>query len=57
MSALHAIAADWVFDGTTRHPQAAVVVEGARIAGVVPRTEISGVPIETLPDPTIFTWS
>jgi N-acetylglucosamine-6-phosphate deacetylase len=51
MSALHAIAADWVFDGTTRHRQAAVVTEGARIVQIIPQTEISGVPIvDTLPD-------
>ena len=51
MSALHAIAADWVFDGATRHRQAAVVVDGARIVRVLPRAEASAVPIiTTLPD-------
>jgi N-acetylglucosamine-6-phosphate deacetylase len=50
MSALHAIAADWVFDGATRHRQAAVLVEGGRIVRVLPRAEISTVPITTLPD-------
>jgi N-acetylglucosamine-6-phosphate deacetylase len=51
MSALHAIAADWVFDGATRHRHAAVVVDGMRIVRVLPRSETSAVPIiTTLPD-------
>jgi N-acetylglucosamine-6-phosphate deacetylase len=51
MSALHAIAADWVFDGATRHRQAAVVVDGAHIVRVLPRAETTAVPIiTTLPD-------
>jgi N-acetylglucosamine-6-phosphate deacetylase len=36
----HAVAADFVFDGTTVHRHAAVVMEGARIAAVVPRREL-----------------
>jgi N-acetylglucosamine-6-phosphate deacetylase len=47
MSALHAIAADWIFDGATRHLQAAVVVDGARIVRVLPQAETAAVPITT----------
>ncbi|MEN3382869.1 MAG: N-acetylglucosamine-6-phosphate deacetylase [Hyphomicrobiales bacterium] len=51
MSALLAIAADFVFDGATCHRQAAVVVDGARIVRVLPRAEASAVPtVTTLPD-------
>jgi N-acetylglucosamine-6-phosphate deacetylase len=51
MSALHAIAADWVFDGATCHRQAAVVVDGAHIVRILPRAETAAVPIiTTLPD-------
>jgi N-acetylglucosamine-6-phosphate deacetylase len=46
-----AIAADHVFDGHALHRGAAVVVEGERIAAVVPRGEIArDVPVERLPD-------
>ena len=41
---LHAVAADHVFDGTTRHDDAAVVIDGARVARIVPHAELSGVP-------------
>ena len=37
---LHAIAADHVFDGTRVHGQTAVVVDGARIAELVPMSEL-----------------
>jgi N-acetylglucosamine-6-phosphate deacetylase len=46
MSPLHAIAADWIFDGATRHRQAAVVLDGERIVRVLPRAETT-VPITT----------
>src|SRR5512147_1427645 len=36
----HAIAAGNVFDGWTRHKDAAVVVEGSLIVGVVPQSEL-----------------
>jgi N-acetylglucosamine-6-phosphate deacetylase len=39
-SALHAIAADHVFDGTAVHERAAVIVDGARIADLVPTTDL-----------------
>jgi N-acetylglucosamine-6-phosphate deacetylase len=38
--ALHAVAADHVFDGTTVHDNAAVIIQDARIAGVVPQAEV-----------------
>jgi N-acetylglucosamine-6-phosphate deacetylase len=46
-----AVAADHVFDGTTVHRDAAVVVEGERVAGLVPRAELTGsIAVRTLPD-------
>jgi len=39
-SALHAIAADHVFDGTAVHERAAVIVDGARIADLAPTTDL-----------------
>ena len=49
--ALHAIAADHVFDGTRLHEQAAVVVEGDRIASLMPRSKLpSTIPVRALPD-------
>jgi N-acetylglucosamine-6-phosphate deacetylase len=46
----HAIAAGHVFDGWTRHKDAAVVVEDAHIVGVVPRSELpSGLEVHQLP--------
>ena len=48
---LHAVTADYVFDGTVRHEQAAVVIEGSRIRRIVPRHEISSdLPTQALPD-------
>jgi N-acetylglucosamine-6-phosphate deacetylase len=38
---LHAVAADHVFDGATRHANAAVVIEGSKIKCVIPQ---SGLP-------------
>src|SRR5262245_4820160 len=38
---LHAVAADHVFDGATRHDNAAVIVEGSNIKDVLPQ---SGLP-------------
>ena len=40
MSAKQAIAADRVFDGTVVHRDAAVVIDGGTIVGVVPRGEL-----------------
>jgi N-acetylglucosamine-6-phosphate deacetylase len=39
--AQHAVAADHVFDGAVVHDNAAVLIDGARIARVVPRRELS----------------
>src|SRR2546421_4838047 len=48
---LHAVAADHVFDGIFHHEHAGVVIDGARISGVVPRREISqNLPVRVLPD-------
>ena len=38
-----AVAADHVFDGTTRHDKAGVVIDGTHVAKVVPHSELSGV--------------
>ena len=46
----HAIAADCVFDGTAVRRDAAVAVEGTRIAAVLPRSELpSAIPTRALP--------
>ena len=46
----HAIAAGHVFDGWTRHKDAAVVVEGSLIVGVVPQSELPlGLEVRKLP--------
>ena len=46
----HAIAAGNVFDGWTRHKDAAVVVEGSLIVGVVPQSELPlGLEVRKLP--------
>jgi N-acetylglucosamine-6-phosphate deacetylase len=39
-SRVHAVAADHVFDGATRHDNAAVVIDGAQIATIVPRAQL-----------------
>jgi N-acetylglucosamine-6-phosphate deacetylase len=47
----HAIVADCVFDGTTVHRNAAVVVEGPRIAALLRRADLPArVPVRVLPD-------
>lgn len=46
----HAIAAGHVFDGWTKHKDAAVVVEGSLIVGVVPQSELpSGLEVRKFP--------
>ncbi len=46
----HAIAADHVFDGWTRHKDAAVVVEGSLIVGIVPQSELPlGLEVSKMP--------
>ena len=50
-SALHAIAADHVFDGTVVHERAAVIVDGPRIADLVPTTDLPRtISTRTLPE-------
>jgi N-acetylglucosamine-6-phosphate deacetylase len=47
----HALAATHVFDGLVAQRDAAVVIEGSRIAAVLPRGEVSaGVPVRAMPD-------
>jgi N-acetylglucosamine-6-phosphate deacetylase len=49
-SVLHAVAADFVFDGSTKQHDAAVVVEGSRIKCVLPRSELCAeIPTQHLP--------
>ena len=56
VSILHAVAADTVFDGVTRHEHAAVLIEGTQIIDVRPREKLDGVTsLETLPD-GIWPW-
>jgi N-acetylglucosamine-6-phosphate deacetylase len=48
---LHAVAADHVFDGAAVHERAAVMVEGARIAGLAAMAELPrGISIRVLPE-------
>ncbi len=48
---LHAVVADHVFDGTSRHEHAGVVIDGSRVSRIVPRSEIPGdLPVRVLPD-------
>src|SRR5215510_6081769 len=50
-SGLHAIAAGHVFDGTVVHEHKAVVLDGARIADVVPTSDLPRtMPIRALPE-------
>ena len=47
----HAVLAGTVFDGETVHPDCAVVIEGARIAGLVARRDVpAAMPTRALPD-------
>jgi N-acetylglucosamine-6-phosphate deacetylase len=47
----HAVVAQYVFDGETVHDNAAALIEGERILGVVARRDLSAaVPTETMPD-------
>jgi N-acetylglucosamine-6-phosphate deacetylase len=47
----HAVLADTVFDGETVHRDCAVVIDGARIAALVARSEVpAGMPTRMLPD-------
>jgi N-acetylglucosamine-6-phosphate deacetylase len=49
-SELHAVAADFVFDGSTKQHDAAVVVEGSRIKCVLPQSELCAeIPTQHLP--------
>jgi N-acetylglucosamine-6-phosphate deacetylase len=49
--ALHAIAADHVFDGTAVRERTAVVIDGTRIARLVPTTELpGGITVRILPE-------
>jgi N-acetylglucosamine-6-phosphate deacetylase len=51
MPAVHAIAADHVFDGTVLHDHVAVVMNGTRIAEVVPRANLPRtIPVRVLPE-------
>jgi N-acetylglucosamine-6-phosphate deacetylase len=50
-SAVHAVAARHVFDGTTLHEGAAVVIDGPTIAALMPRSQLPmGVSVRDLPD-------
>lgn len=47
----HAVVAQSVFDGDAVHDNAAVLIEGGRILGVMPRGDLpAGAPVEKLPD-------
>jgi N-acetylglucosamine-6-phosphate deacetylase len=47
----HAIAADYVFDGAVVHRNAAVIIDGAGIVALTPRTEAPAtIPMRALPD-------
>jgi N-acetylglucosamine-6-phosphate deacetylase len=49
--AQHAVAADYVFDGTAVRRNAAVVIAGPRIIAVMPRSELpAAMPVHALPD-------
>lgn len=51
MNALHAIAADHVFDGAAVRERTAVVVDGSRIAELVPRSDLPRtMPVRVLPE-------
>lgn len=47
----HAVAARYVFDGEILHDNAAVIIDGSRIAAVVPRADVpSALPVRDLPE-------
>ncbi|MFZ3227190.1 MAG: N-acetylglucosamine-6-phosphate deacetylase [Xanthobacteraceae bacterium] len=47
----HAVAARYIFDGQIRHDNAAVIIDGSRIAAVVPRADVpSALPVRDLPE-------
>jgi len=47
----HAVAAEYVFDGEAIHDNAAVLIEGERIVGVLARCDLpAAVPVENMPD-------
>ncbi|MFZ0721400.1 MAG: N-acetylglucosamine-6-phosphate deacetylase, partial [Xanthobacteraceae bacterium] len=47
----HAVAARYIFDGQIRHDNAAVIIDGSRIAAVVPRAGVpSALPVRDLPE-------
>jgi N-acetylglucosamine-6-phosphate deacetylase len=48
--ARHAVCAEHVFDGTTLHRHAAVVIDGDRIARIVDRGDVAELPVRALPD-------
>jgi N-acetylglucosamine-6-phosphate deacetylase len=51
MTERHAVAARTLFDGSRLRHNCAVVIEGARILGLVPRGDVSAaMPVHTLPD-------
>jgi N-acetylglucosamine-6-phosphate deacetylase len=50
-SGVHAVAARRVFDGVVLHQDAAVLIDGDKIAAVIPRGDIAGsIPVRELPD-------
>lgn len=47
----HAVAARFIFDGQIRHDNAAVIIDGSRIAAVVARADVpSALPVRDLPE-------
>jgi N-acetylglucosamine-6-phosphate deacetylase len=49
--ALHAVAADHVFDGSAVHESAAVIIQGSRIAQILPRAELPrAISLRSLPE-------
>ena len=52
-SALHAVVADHVFDGVAVHERSAVIIDGTRIAQVVPRADVPRtISFQVLPEGT-----
>jgi N-acetylglucosamine-6-phosphate deacetylase len=48
---LHAVVADHVFDGTKLHQHAGVLIDGAHVRRILPRSEIpKNLPVRALPD-------